>query len=293
MLLPHKDETAKAVIHITMFNSFQVFSFAWKIWPAKSNPMMGKLWAAPVMHLNTLRLSHGDTNLSETLWPFQQNSKSNFATGGESPFSWPLSQYIEHLYNIWTCLWASPKFREWGVRGLSYVNSWCLIATSALWVRSSPVTLCNNNSAKWTQSRLLPEVWSLTVPYSLRHVQELHTHSLKYSGSTTHVFVLVAFKRIWSCSDSLYASYVLLFPCRLGPRFGVGWLKLHAGRLSGRTKSTLPVLFVGRVVLLVLDCELRQRFRILKQSFAMHCPLGWQVSSSERVRSIGPKMHFF
>ena len=60
-------------------------------------------------------------------------------------------------------------------------------------------------------------------PYSLPRFSScagVNRLKLKYSGSTTHVFVLVASKRIWSGSDSFYSPHVLLFPCRPGPYFG-------------------------------------------------------------------------
>lgn len=40
-----------------------------------------------MMYLNTLRLSHGNTKLSESVWLFKEKSKSNFATGNKSSFS--------------------------------------------------------------------------------------------------------------------------------------------------------------------------------------------------------------
>lgn len=61
-----------------------------------------------LQHLNTLRLSHGNTKLSESVWLFREKSKSNFATGNKSSFSQSPSQYMEqNLNNIWTCLWVS------------------------------------------------------------------------------------------------------------------------------------------------------------------------------------------
>lgn len=40
-----------------------------------------------MMDLTTLRLSQGNTKLSESVWSFEQKTKSNFATGNKSSFS--------------------------------------------------------------------------------------------------------------------------------------------------------------------------------------------------------------